>query len=102
MSSIRSGLIKSSELVLPRRGFLGLLTGALVTPAIIKVAPLMRIKPQPPILWMATTRDPRPRMLWYSGGVWNLQGDPLDIDLLPLVEEASMLVERVPFRRSWS
>ncbi len=93
MSSVRSALLKSAELHLPRRGFLGLLTGALVMPAIIKVAPLMRIKTQPLIfnrnadmLGMS-----KPRMMWYSGGTWNLQGEPLDIDLPPLVDAALWL-----------
>ncbi len=66
MSSIRSGLIKSAELVLPRRGFLGLLTGALVTPVIIKVATLMRISPQPKLV-LPRELPPRPKMVWYSG-----------------------------------
>ncbi len=102
MSSVREGLVRSAELVLPRRGFLGLLTGALVMPAIIKVAPLMRIKPQPRVLWVASTRHPQPRMMWYSGGVWNLQGEPLDIDLPPLVDDAGVIKEFVLFRRGWS
>ncbi len=84
MSSVRSALLESAELHLPRRGFLGLLTGAMVTPAIIKVAPLMRIKPQP--LTLVMWGESKPRMMWYIEDGWWINKARLDIDLPPLVE----------------
>ncbi len=89
MSSVRSALLKSAELHLPRRGFLGLLTGALVMPAIIKVAPLMRIKTQPlivSILNVGTRAMPVARMMWYSDGEWRIDGFPISEQFPPLLD----------------
>jgi hypothetical protein len=87
MSSVREGLIASAELILPRRGFLGLLCGAVVTPAIIKTGILMPIKVQPrPLILPSSASSLRPRMMWWDDKTdrWVMEGLPIQADLPPL------------------
>ena len=113
MSSIREGLVKSAQLLLPRRGFLGLLTGALVTPAIIKVASLMRISPQPvrndALIARLKREAPKPKIVWFAGynelrwndekNRWEDENGPLAVSLIGAYN--ANFVE-IPARQSYS